>query len=61
MSLRLSAYLKRSFTLDVYTEIYAQVEGAKELTAFTDEYDDAVAEVLDNVEDIKKKTGNSTL
>lgn len=46
---------EESFTLDVYTEIYAQVEGAKELTAFTDEYDDAVAEVLDNVEDIKKE------
>ena len=46
---------EESFTLDVYTEIYAQAEGAKELTAFTDDYDDAVAEALDNVEAIKKE------
>lgn len=44
---------EESFTLDVYTEIYAQVEGAKALTAFTDEYDDRVEEVLDRVEAIK--------
>lgn len=46
---------EESFTLDVYTEIYAQVKGAKELTAFTNAYDDAVAEALDNVEAIKKE------
>lgn len=44
---------EESFTLDVYTEIYAQVEGAKALTAFTDEYDDRVEEILDRVEAIK--------
>ena len=27
-----------SFSLDVYTEIYAQVDGAKEMTAFTDAF-----------------------
>lgn len=42
-----------SFSLDVYTEICAQVEGAKELTAFTDAYDERVSEVLDNVEAIR--------
>ncbi len=44
---------EESFALDVYTEIYAQVEGAKELTAFTDAYDERVAEVIDNVEAIR--------
>lgn len=44
---------EESFTLNVYTEIYALVEGAKELTAFTDAYDDAVGDTLDNVEAIK--------
>lgn len=43
---------EESFTLDVYTEIYAQAEGAKNLTAFTDEYDNRVSEVIDNVEAI---------
>lgn len=44
---------EESFALDVYTEIYAQAEGAKELTAFTDAYDERVAEVTDNVEAIR--------
>ena len=38
-----------SFSLDVYTEIYAQVDGAKEMTAFTDAYDDRVQEVMDAI------------
>ncbi len=44
---------EESFALDVYTEIYAQVEGAADLTAFTDKYDDRVSEVLASVEAIK--------
>ena len=44
-----------SFSLDVYTEINAQVDGAKDLTAFTDAYDDRIAEVLERVEDIKEE------
>ena len=44
---------EKSFALDVYTEIYAQVDGAKEMTAFTDEYDDRVQEVIDKIEEIK--------
>lgn len=43
-----------SFAMDVYTELYASVEGAKELTAFTEEYKDCVAEVTDRVEKIQK-------
>ena len=38
-----------SFSLDVYTEIYAQVDGAKEMTAFTDAYDDRVQEAMDAI------------
>ena len=41
---------EKSFALDVYTEIYAQVDGAKEMTSFTDEYDDRVQEVIDKIE-----------
>ena len=44
-----------SFSLDVYTEINAQVDGAKDLTAFTDAYDDRIAEVLERVEAIKEE------
>lgn len=46
---------EESFSLDVYTEIYVQADGAKELTAFTDAYDTRVAEVLDQVEAIKEE------
>lgn len=46
---------EESFILDVYTEIYAKVEGAQELTAFTDAYDDRVSEVLEQVEAIKEE------
>ena len=42
-----------SFSLDVYTEIYAQVDGAKEMTAFTDEYDERIRQVMDAIEAIK--------
>ena len=33
----------------------SRAEGAAELTAFTDAYDDRVAEVLDNVEAVKEE------
>ena len=42
-----------SFSLDVYTEIYAQVDGAKEMTAFTDAYDDRVQEAMEAIEAIQ--------
>ncbi|MDV9963419.1 FtsX-like permease family protein [Clostridioides difficile] len=44
-----------SFEMDVYTEMYASVEGAKELTAFTDAYDDQVTDTVDQVEKIRKE------
>ncbi len=46
---------KDSFDVDVYTEIYASVDGAKELTAFTSQYDDRVQAVIDEVEKIRKE------
>lgn len=44
-----------SFKMDVYTELYATANGAKELTAFTDGYDACVSEVVENVEGIKEE------
>lgn len=46
---------KESFKLDVYTEVYAAVDGAKELTAFTDEYEECVSDVIHNIEAIKEE------
>ena len=51
-----SAFLcvpEKAFSLDVYTEITVQVEGAKEATAFTKEYEEHVDSVLKKVEAIK--------
>lgn len=44
--------LPEDFSLEVYTECYITAEGAKELTAFTPEYDKKVETVLKNIEDI---------
>lgn len=44
-----------SFDMEVYTELYASVDGAKELTAFTDAYDDKVEGIIDEVEKIRKE------
>ena len=46
---------KESFAMDIYTEIYASVEGAADLLAFTDSYTDRVEEVKEHVEDIRKE------
>ena len=46
---------EESFSLDVYTEIYAQADKAEEMTAFTDEYDDRIQEVMDKIEEIKEE------
>ena len=43
-----------SFSMDVYTELYAKVEGAEGLTVFTDVYDERIEEVKAEVEKIKK-------
>lgn len=44
-----------SFDMDVYTEMYASVDGAKEQTAFTDGYKDLVADTVERVEGIKEE------
>ena len=44
--------LPEDFSLEVYTECYVTAEGAKELTAFTPEYNKKVETVLKNIEDI---------
>ena len=45
-------YLPReAFTLDYYTAAYVRVSGAAEMTAFYDEYDDYVDDVIDSLED----------
>lgn len=46
---------EESFSMDVYTELYASVEGAAELLEFTDSYTDRVEEVKEHVESIRKK------
>lgn len=43
---------KETFDMDVYTEVYVQVKGAKNEVAFTDGYDKKVEKVLDQIEDI---------
>ena len=44
-------YLPReAFTLDYYTAAYARVTGAAEMTAFYDEYDDYIDDVIDTLE-----------
>lgn len=43
---------EEDFVLDVYTEAYAQVSGAKEMVAYTKEYEDKVERVQEHVEDI---------
>ena len=44
-----------TFRLDVYTDIFVTVGGARELTAFSDTYDDAVQPVMDRLEALGEK------
>ena len=46
---------EESFAMDIYTEIYASVEGAADLLAFTDSYTDRVEEVKEQVEKIREE------
>ena len=39
-----------TFSLEVYTEIYAAVDGAEEVLAFTDEYDELIEDALEQIE-----------
>lgn len=41
-----------TFAMEVFTEVYLQVEGAKALLAFTDAYDNRIEEVLERVEEL---------
>jgi putative ABC transport system permease protein len=50
---------EESFDMDVYTELYALVDGAKSLTAFTGEYEKKVEDALDNVKDIRTEREES--
>lgn len=47
--------LEDSFQMDVYTEVYATVTGATELTAFTEAYSMQVKEAISNMEDIREE------
>lgn len=46
---------KESFHMDVYTELYALADGAKELTAFTDAYEEHISDVIGRIEEIKEE------
>ncbi len=39
-----------AFALEVYTEIFAKVDGAEEVLAFTDAYDELIDEALEHIE-----------
>lgn len=43
---------EETFDMEVFTEVYLQVEGAKALLAFTDAYDDRIEEVLERIEEL---------
>ena len=50
------AFLDQSgFSQEVYSQIYLTVDGAKDMTAYSEEYDDRITEVMDNVKAIKKE------
>ena len=44
---------KEAFSMEVYTVVYAAVEGAMELNPFTDEYEDYIDEVIERIEAIE--------
>ena len=46
---------RESFEQDSYTQAYIQVEGAREMTSFTDEYNHWVEKVKDEVEGIEEE------
>ena len=47
----------KTFALDVFTEVYVQVEGAENLIAYTEEYDKKIETVLDRIEEITGERG----
>lgn len=47
----------KTFALDVFTEVYVQVEEAENLIAYTEEYDKKIETVLDRIEEITGERG----
>lgn len=47
----------KTFALDVFTEAYIQVKGAKNLIAYTEEYDKKIETVLERIEEITGERG----
>ncbi len=48
---------EQDFKLEVYTECYMLVEGAKELTAFTEEYEDLIDKAMEQVKELSGERG----
>lgn len=51
---KISGYVslyRDDFTLDAYTEIFATVDGAKELNSYEDEYEEKVSKIVDEIEE----------
>ena len=48
-----AAILPDNFALEVYTEVYVQVEGAKDKVAFIEEYSSLIDEMIEQIEGIK--------
>lgn len=46
-----------TFELEVYTECYMLVDGAKELTAYTEEYEDLIDEAMEEVKELAGERG----
>jgi putative ABC transport system permease protein len=46
---------KEDFDMDVYTEIYISVKGAKDLVTYTEEYDNLIESVTDRLDEIKEE------
>ena len=47
----IAVVLEDAFDIDYYTEIYVLAEGALELTSYTDEYDDLIESLVDEIEE----------
>lgn len=48
---------ENTFELEVYTECYMLVEGAEELTAYTEEYEDLIDEAMEQVKELSGERG----
>lgn len=50
---------KSAFSMDVYTEIYIAVSGAKDAVVFTDAYDALVDQVIEELREIEEERGQA--